>query len=106
MQAFLGSTVPNGITKSGFGEMRLSAANTFFDTMTVNGGKLTLSNSYALGNSASTTVNSNSTLVLEGSIVIQNNSLTLNSSASPAWQSLNGSNYWTAQHRPQSDRRH
>ena len=95
LQAVLSDSVAGGITKSGNGGMRLSAANTFFDTMTVNGGTLTLSNSYALGNSASTTVNSNSTLVLEGSIVIQNNSLTLNSSASPAWQSLNGSNYWT-----------
>jgi autotransporter-associated beta strand protein len=95
LQGILSDGFSPSITKSGAGEMRLSAINAFYAPMTVNDGKLTLSNNYALGNSPSVMVNSNGTLALEGGIAIQNIPLTLNSSATPAWQSLNGSNYWT-----------
>ena len=94
LQAGLSDQTPAGITKSGAGQMQLSAANSFSSPVTINGGKLTLAAFGALGNSTNTTVSSNGTLVVENSITVQNNSLTLNGSGQPAFQSLNGSNIW------------
>ena len=95
LQAGLNDQIASGISKSGGGQLRLSAVNAFSSPLTINGGTLTLANSGSLGNSTSTTVNSNSTLVVENGIAVQNNSLTLNSSAQPALQSLTGSNVWS-----------
>ncbi|HEX4123021.1 MAG TPA: autotransporter-associated beta strand repeat-containing protein [Verrucomicrobiae bacterium] len=95
LQAGLNDQIASGISKSGAGQLRLSAANSFSSPVTVNGGTLTLATSGALGNSTSTTLNNNSILNLENSIVILNNLLTLNSSNTEALQSLSGSNTWT-----------
>ncbi len=98
LPAVLSESSPGTFTKNGAGQMQLSTNNTFSSTMTVNGGKLTLANSGALGNSPSTTVNSNSVLTLNGGITgiaIQNIPLMLNSGVIPALQSSSGSNLWT-----------
>ena len=57
------------LVKEGVGQMRLGGSNTFFGSMTVNGGSLILSNNNALGPQSSagvTMVNNDASLVLAG----------------------------------------
>jgi autotransporter-associated beta strand protein len=62
----------NNITKSGDGEVILTAANTFGGTVAVNNGTLRIANSSALGGSANVTVASGGTLALSNGITEDN----------------------------------
>jgi autotransporter-associated beta strand protein len=85
------------IVKDGIGQMKLSGNNSFTGAVAVNAGTLILSNKFALGTSAGgTTVNTNASLVLDGGgLLINNESLTLNSSNAAALSCNSGSNTWS-----------
>ena len=66
-----GGLIKGGSGSSGYGNMRLSGANTFTAPVTVSAGVLTLANSQALGAvsySGTTTVSGGATLALDGSV--------------------------------------
>ena len=86
------------LVKDGSGTMRLSAANTFTGTVTVNSGTLVVSNTLALGSTtAGTIVNNSGSLALEGGLFVQEETLTLNSTNPAAFTSLGAvSNTWVA----------
>src|ERR1019366_570083 len=81
IQATISDSFAGSYTKTGSGEMRLSSGNTINSTVTINDGKVIVANSAGLSASPGTMVNSNGVLALTGNVTIQNNSLTLNSSA-------------------------
>jgi autotransporter-associated beta strand protein len=73
------------LVKEGGGTMRLSGANSFTGSMTVNDGELIASHALALGTAAGgTLVNGNASLTLEGGIEIAGETLTLDSANDPA----------------------
>jgi autotransporter-associated beta strand protein len=77
------------IVKEGSGEMRLSGANSFTGSVTVNGGRGTAANALALGTAAGGTfVNGDASLALDGGITVSDESLTLNSTSAFALLSL------------------
>jgi autotransporter-associated beta strand protein len=87
-----------GLTKTGDGEVELTAANSFSGPATVNNGDLWLANSGALGNIATAvTVNPGGTLVLDGNLTIGAKPLVLSGNG---WSSLSallanrGSSSW------------
>jgi len=85
-----------GIAKEGLGRMRLGANNSYRGPLQVNDGTVIAANAGALGSSAgSTFVNNNAMLAIDGGIAILNETLFLNSSHTPALQSLSGSNTWS-----------
>ena len=88
-----------GITKTGVGYLFLSASNSYTGLTVVQQGWLYAQNAWALGATNSGTVVSNgATLVLDGSIGITNESLTLNGpGVSAGWGALDvesGTNTW------------
>ncbi len=88
-----------GITKAGDGNVYLQASNSYTGLTVVQQGRLQVENSWALGSTSSGTVVSNgATLVLQGSIGITNESLTLNGPGEDwDWGALdveNGANTW------------
>jgi len=96
VQASVSQTTVGGVTKLGPGEMRLSGNNSFTGGLFINQGVLSVSNDFALGAvSGSTTVNTNGTLELLNGRTIGNETLTLNSSNSPALWCPSGSNTWS-----------
>lgn len=83
------------LTKAGEGVLSLTRSNAYTGFTRVNGGALLADNAWALGDvSQGTSVYSNAVLSLRGGIVVEAESLNLNSSQSPAFQSLFGSNTW------------
>jgi len=88
-----------GITKAGVGNVYLQASNSYTGLTVVQQGRLQVENSWALGSTSSGTVVSNgATLVLQGSIGITNESLTLNGPGEDwDWGALDvesGTNTW------------
>ena len=83
INAIISGDTGNGITKTGAGEVRLNAANTFSGPVTVNAGELAFWNSSGLGNTNTpATVNSGGTLHVAGNLTIGNKPLVLNG---PGW---------------------
>ena len=84
------------IVKDGSGALRLGGSNALASLVTVNGGRLSVTNANALAGSGNTVfVNSNATLEVDGGLVITNKPLRLDTAASPALDSASGSNTWT-----------
>ncbi len=85
------------IAKNGLGRMRLSGNNTLFaGTASVNRGTLVVAHGGALGaTTASTFVNDDAQLALEGGITITGETLFASSTNSPALDSRTGNNVWT-----------
>ena len=84
----------NNITKSGDGEVVLTAANTFGGTVAVNNGTLRIANSSALGGSGAVTVASGGTLALSNGIT-EDNAMTISGTGEGgvgAIRSVNGAN--------------
>lgn len=91
--AFVSGTA--GITKTGFGTMRLAGNNTFNGDLNINEGRVLAANSLAFGSSTSGTfVNSNASLALDAGVFPGAEMLTLNSDARPALETLTSSNNW------------
>ncbi|MHA8077310.1 beta strand repeat-containing protein [Aquirufa sp. TARAVU-A1A] len=84
------------IAKSGTGNVTVSGDNTYTGTMTLSAGTLILQHANALGTAlGSTTVNSGTSLILDGGISIASESLLLNgalASGTGALRSINGTN--------------
>src|SRR4029434_11233477 len=81
-----------GVTKAGVGRLLLSGANTYRGLTTVNEGTLNISNPSALGTADNgTTVGTNATLQVQGSITIAEESLVLNGAR---FINLTGDNVW------------
>jgi autotransporter-associated beta strand protein len=88
-----------GLTKTDAGSMELSGANTFSGAVSFLAGNLTIKHATALGsNAAGTTVNSGASLILDGGLAIDGESLTLSGASSTgngALRSINGLNSWS-----------
>jgi autotransporter-associated beta strand protein len=85
----------SGFYKEGLGHMRLSGNNSFPGIAEVDGGTLIAASATALGTTAGQTiVNNAATLALDGGVTITGESVYLNSSNSPALDSLSGVNAW------------
>ncbi|WP_377984086.1 beta strand repeat-containing protein [Aquirufa avitistagni] len=87
------------VTKSGAGTLILSGDNTFTGTMTVSAGALVLQQNNALGAAGGLiTVNSGTSLVLDGGITVSGESLSLSgvtATGTGALRSINGANSWS-----------
>ncbi|MDT8887788.1 autotransporter-associated beta strand repeat-containing protein [Aquirufa sp. LEPPI-3A] len=87
------------LVKSGAGPVNLSGDNTFAGTMTVSAGTLVLQHNNALGVAGGLiTVNSGTSLVLDGGITVSGESLSLSGATATgtgALRSINGANSWS-----------
>lgn len=83
INAIVSGDTGNGITKTGAGEVRLNAANTFSGPVTVDAGELAFWDSSGLGNTNTpATVNNGGTLHIAGNLAIGLKPLVLNG---PGW---------------------
>ena len=90
-----------GITKTGAGNMNLTAANTYSGQTTIQQGWLQIQNASGLGTTnGGTVVSSGATLYFgQGNFGVTNEALTLNGPGNSGWGALdseasNGTNYW------------
>ena len=82
------------VIKTGPGEMRLTGNNTYTGQLAVNGGRVTLASSTALGaSSGGVLVSSNAVLAIDGSFTF-NEPLTLNSTAASSLVILSADSVW------------